>query len=230
MSDLHPRRRLLRRAVAAGAAAVAGPALARPKGKRASEEGEVTPSEDLMREHGLLERVLLVYEELSRRIGRGTPVPTDAVAAAANIVRRFIEQYHERLEEEQVFPRLEKAGKLADLTKVLREQHVAGRLLTARLLDSARGSTESVVEPMAAFIRMYRPHAAREDTDLFPVFHALFDEKEFRALGERFEEQEHKVLGPKGFEGVLAEVAQIEKNLGIHDLGQFTPVGRADSK
>src|SRR5204863_6409423 len=121
---------------------------------------EVTPSEDLMREHGVLERLLLIYEELSRRIGRGTPVPTDAVAASAGIVRRFIEQYHERLEEEQVFPRLEKAGKLKDLIRTLREQHVAGRALTARIVEIARGSTESVVEPMAAFIRMYRPHAA----------------------------------------------------------------------
>ena len=223
----NPRRQLLSGAVAAGAAVAARAALARPHPRP---EDEVGATEDLMREHAVLERLLLCYEELSRRIGRGTPVPTDAVAASAEVVRRFVEQYHEKLEEEQLFPRLERAGKLADLTKTLREQHVAGRALTARILDSARGSTESVVEPMGTFIRMYRPHAAREDTDLFPAFRALLGEKELRGLGARFEELEHKALGPKGFEGVLAEVVQIEKNLGIHDLGQFTPVGRADTK
>jgi hemerythrin-like domain-containing protein len=222
-----PRRQLLSGALAAGATVVARAALARPKPRP---EVEVTPSEDLMREHGVLERVLLIYEEVSRRTVRGTPVPTDTVNASAEIVRRFIEQYHERLEEEQVFPWLEKAGKLTDLTRILREQHVAGRAITARIIEVARGSNESLIEPMNAFIRMYRPHAAREDTELFPAFHALFDEKEFRALGERFEEREHKVLGSKGFEGVLAEVAQIEKTLGINDLAQFTPVARAAAK
>jgi hemerythrin-like domain-containing protein len=218
------RRQILSGAVAAGAALVAGPVLAKPKAKQAP-EGEVTPTEDLMREHGLLDRILLIYEEVSRRVGRSTPVPTDVVPSTADIVRRFVEGYHEKLEEEHVFPRVEKAGRLTDLTKVLREQHAAGRALTTWLLEKARGSTESVVEPIAAFVRMYRPHAAHEDTVLFPVFHGLFPEKEFRALGERFEEQEHKLLGSKGFEGVLAEVVQIEQTLGIHDLAQFTPVG-----
>jgi hemerythrin-like domain-containing protein len=223
-----PRRQVLSGALAAGLAVVTDRAAARPKGK--PDDGEVTPTEDLMREHGLIERVLLIYEEVSRRTGRGTPVPTQAVPSTANIVQRFVEQYHERLEEEQVFSRLEKAGKLLDLTRVLREQHVAGRNLTALILDRARGSTESIVEPMSAFIRMYRPHAAREDTDLFPAFHGLFEEREFRALGERFEEQEHKLLGAKGFEGVLAELVQIEKSLGINDLAQFTPVGGTQAK
>jgi hemerythrin-like domain-containing protein len=226
--ETKPRRQLLSGALAAGAAVMTGTALARPRAK--TDDGEVTPTEDLMREHGVLERVLLIYEEVSRRIGRSSPVPTEAVSSTADIVHRFIEQYHERLEEEQVFPRLEKARKLADVTRVLREQHAAGRVLTGRILETARGSTESVVEPMAAFIRMYRPHAAREDTDVFPAFHGLFEEKEFRALGDRFEEQEHKLLGSKGFEGVLVEVAQIEKSLGINDLAQFTPVGTTAAK
>src|SRR4051794_37187114 len=115
------RRQILSSAVAAGAALVAGPALAKPKPK--TPDGEVTPTEDLMREHGLLDRLLLIYEEVSRRVTRGTPVPTDVVPSTANIVRRFIEGYHEKLEEEHVFPRLEKAGRLTELTKILREQH-----------------------------------------------------------------------------------------------------------
>jgi hemerythrin-like domain-containing protein len=223
-----PRRQLLSGALAAGAAVAGRVALGAPRPRAA--DGEVTPTEDLMREHGLLDRVLLIYEEVSRRIGKGSPLPTEAVSSAADIVKRFIEEYHEKLEEEQVFPRLERAGKLGGLTQVLREQHAAGRALTDRIRESAKGSTAAVVEPMGAFIRMYRPHAAREDTDLFPVFHGLFDEKEFRALGERFEEQEHKLLGSKGFEGVLVEVAQIEKSLGILDLSQFTPPARTTAK
>ena len=43
-------------------------------------------------------------------------------------------------------------------------------------------------------------------------------------LGERMEEDEKKVLGEEGFEKSVAQVAAIEKQLGIYDLSQFTPV------
>jgi len=70
---------------------------------------------------------------------------------------------------------------------------------------------------------MYEPHAAREDTDLFPAFHALMGDRPYRELGEAFEDRERKVLGADGFEGAVKEVARIEEALGIHDLARFTP-------
>lgn len=39
------------------------------------------------------------------------------------------------------------------------------------------------------------------------------------------EKDEHNVLGAKGFEKAVAEVASLEKMLGIYDLTQFTPQG-----
>jgi hypothetical protein len=44
-----------------------------------------------------------------RRLETRGEVPLDALAAAAGIVRRVIEDYHEKLEEEHLFPRFEKA-------------------------------------------------------------------------------------------------------------------------
>jgi hemerythrin-like domain-containing protein len=188
----------------------------------------VTPTEDLMREHGLLDRVLLAYEELSRRLSAGEDAPAKVLGECAAIVSKFVEAYHEKIEEEEVFPRLEKAGKLTELTKILRSQHLAGRAITAQLAEAARAGdlkprAAAVQSHIKAFLRMYRPHAAREDTILFPAFHGSMNEKEFRALGERFEEREHKLLGKEGFEGVLDHVGQLERALGIYELAQFTP-------
>ena len=87
----------------------------------------VTPTEDLMREHGALQRLLLIYEEGIRCLDAHETMPPEALAEAAAVVRSFIEDYHQKQEEEGVFPRLEKAGKLADLTSILRAQHSAGR-------------------------------------------------------------------------------------------------------
>ena len=174
--------------------------------------------------------MLLIYEESVRKLSAGSPLPAGVLATTAGIVRKFVEDYHEHVEETQVFPRLQKAGQQMDLVKTLLAQHQAGRKLTATILDSAKAATQAngterraVLDAIGMFGRMYRPHAAREDTVLFPVFQKLFTPSEFDRLGERFEQEEHKLLGSAGFEGTLKEVEQIEKQLGIHDLAEFTP-------
>jgi len=232
------RRQFLTTALATGLGLVASrvahadePRTAAPsQPKEGAKPADVNATEDLMREHGVLRRVLLVYGEGIRRVHAGTPPPADTFASAAGVIRDFIEAYHEKLEEEQVFPRLEKAGKLTDLTKVLRAQHDAGRRLTQSILKGAtpaalknKAQANALTASIEQFIRMYEPHASREDTVLFPTFHDLFTEKEFDELGDQFEEKEHQVLGSGGFEGTVEKVAQLEKALGIYELSQFTP-------
>lgn len=229
MSISQQRRRFLNVvATGAGAAVVGASAIARAAPPQ--EEAEVTPSEDLMREHGVLRRVLLVYEEAARRLSGNEKPPADLLATTAGIVRKFVEDYHEHVEETEVFPRLHKAGKEVALVRTLLAQHQAGRKLTATILDNARAATQgtpasrtAVLDAIAAFARMYRPHAAREDTELFPAFQKLFTRAEFDRLGDRFEEAEHKMLGSAGFEGTLKEVVDLERSLGINDLARFTP-------
>jgi hypothetical protein len=108
------------------------------------------------------------------------------------------------------------------LTRILRQQHRAGRLLTQQILAS-HGDRAKASPPVRAFIRMYRPHEAREDTDLFPAFHRLLGEKEYERLGEKLEDREHEILGQDGFEKAVQQVAALENMIGIADLAQFTP-------
>ena len=200
------------------------------KQKTEPEEEEVAPGEDLMREHGVLNRVLLIYEEGLRRLDAREDLEPEALSAAAGIIRRFIEEYHEKLEEENLFPRFEKAGKLVDLVAVLREQHQAGRRLTEEIQRlTKRGALVKEEDrrrlsgSMRLFIRMYRPHEAREDTVLFPAFRTVVSKREYETLGDAFEEKEHQLFGPEGFEKIVAEVAGLEKRLGIYELSRFTP-------
>jgi hemerythrin-like domain-containing protein len=209
---------------------LAGCAPATAEGAGKVEEAEVSPVEDLMREHGVLRRSMFVYDEISGRIERQEPVPLEVLAAAAGIVRRFVEDYHEKLEEDFVFPRFEKANRMTDLVAVLRLQHQAGRRVTTAIQALAKpagaASAEgraSLLAALRAFVRMYGPHSAREDTVLFPELRALVGAKEYDALGDAFEDEEHARFGPRGFEGIVVEVAQLERALGIHDLAKFTP-------
>ena len=58
---------------------------------------------------------------------------------------------------------------------------------------------------------------------LFPAIHTIVSPHEYDALGEEFERKEHQLFGSDGFEGMVEQVAAIEKELGIFDLDRFTP-------
>jgi len=64
---------------------------------------------------------------------------------------------------------------------------------------------------------------AREDTVLFPALHVIVTPQEYKALGEKFDEIEHKKFVTDGFDIYLDQVTAFEKYLGVYDLAQFTP-------
>lgn len=188
---------------------------------------EVGPVEDLMREHGVLRRVLLIYEEISRRLEQGQNTNPRIITECADIVRSFVEDYHERLEEEYVFSLFIRAKRETGLVQTLFDQHQAGRRITMRIrqlaITSMDAARKELVDSMRSFIRMYRPHASREDTVLFPDFKALISRSELDKLGDLFEKQEGKLFGKDGFRKMVDKVAAIEKELGIFELARFTP-------
>ena len=193
--------------------------------KDAGKEPVVTPAEDLMQEHGLVERVLLVYEEVARRIEAHAEVDPATLGGATSLVERFIQDYHEKSEEEFVFPALEAKQREVELVRVLRLQHQRGRELTAEIARRTKNFRASLelAALLRDFSRMYRPHAAFEDTRAFPAFRETLDDAAYRELGEKFEEREHERLGARGFEQAVAEIARLEASLGIGELAKFTP-------
>jgi hemerythrin-like domain-containing protein len=189
---------------------------------------DVSTNEDLMREHGILKRVLLAYDEIIRRIRSNQDFPAQTVMDGANIIRKFVEDYHEKLEEDHLFPRFRKAGKLVPLVETLLRQHQAGRTITDRVLAAAsslktQDSRNRLASDLEAFNRMYAPHEAREDTVLFPELHKIVSRHEYDAMGEQFERIERKTFGGDGFDIYVDKIEALEKLLGIFDLNQFTP-------
>ncbi|HSW75576.1 MAG TPA: hemerythrin domain-containing protein [Candidatus Saccharimonadales bacterium] len=206
------------------------------KNNKEQEEFEMGPTEDLMREHGLLNRILLIYEECMKRIDNNIDFSLKDLEQAAYLVKSFIHDYHEKLEEDYIFSLFEKHKKEVRLVKTLKNQHVKGRAVTAELLRLVRlqdlnqnsnclsiQDAAAIKKLMKKFIVMYRPHEAREDTVLFPQVRELISEEEFEKLGDMFEDTEHELFGHDGFDGLIAQVKKIEKDLGIYELDQFTP-------
>jgi hypothetical protein len=46
---------------------------------------------------------------------------------------------------------------------------------------------------------------------------------EFDAIGEEMEKREHQHFGEDGFEKAVAQVAELERKVGLYDLTQLTP-------
>ncbi len=191
---------------------------------------DIPPTEDLMREHGILNRVLLIYEEIVKRLDNNKNFNIENLKKSASIIRNFIEDYHEKSEEQYIFTRFQKAGKLLDLVNSLLEQHQAGRVLTDQIINLSQQdkisdpkNKQQLIFAIKSFIIMYRVHETREDTELFPEFRTLITIKEFEELADIFEDTEHELFGKEGFEGILKQVEEIEKELDIYDINKFTP-------
>jgi hemerythrin-like domain-containing protein len=194
-------------------------------------EKRFLPPKILCGEHGLLNRILLIYDHHLHLISAKRPFDGSILAGSADIVRRFVEEYHEKLEENYLFPRFRKAKKLVGLVDTLQAQHKRGRELTAQIrelgatasLKYVSSDTDKLADALRSFLRMYRPHEAREDTVLFPAFRSLVSKHEYEALGDDFEKKEDELFGEDGFFKVVDQVAALERRLGIYDLAQFTP-------
>ena len=199
--------------------------------KKEGAEPEVTATEDLMREHGVIRRALLVYAELAGKV-RKSPGSVDAAALhkTAQLFRTFGEDYHERmLEEQHIFPIVKRMkGEAAKYPDVLTAQHQRGREITDYILAVSNAPriasqhAEALARVFEGMVRMYENHAAREDTIVFPAWKTNFSNKQLDEISDQFEDIEHKMFGKDGFEDAEKTIGGIEESFGFADLGQFT--------
>jgi hemerythrin-like domain-containing protein len=197
------------------------------QGSQAGQKKAIGPAEDLMREHGVLRRVLLLYEETLRRMAARQQIPGNPFRSGAHLIRKFIEDYHEKNEEQFVFPKLQgRGGEAGREVPILLRQHQEGRRLTDSIIQisTRKADDPALVGPVTSFIRMYRPHAAREDTVVFPAFQTALSMDEIDDIADRFEHQENRLFGEGGFARMVEEVAEHERALDIYQLDHFTPI------
>ena len=180
---LYERRRWLM--ATTGALLFAAPALAQQATptKTKATEGGITATERLMRDSGVLLRILSIYEAGGRRLGGGEDIEPAIFTQAAETMRDFVHAYHEKQEDEQVFPRFKKAGRMVELVDVMMAQHASGQKLTATILELApksatKAERQSMIDAMQASIVLYRPHVARELTDVWPTLRTLLTPNE----------------------------------------------------
>jgi hemerythrin-like domain-containing protein len=200
------------------------------KGDKDEKGGEVTATEDLMREHGVLRRALLVYTAAAGKLRTdASSVPPDALRKTAQLFRAFGEEYHEKkLEEQFIFPAVKRAGgAAAALPDILAVQHDRGREITDYIISitggaKLGGNAGELARALESFVLMYEHHAAREDTVIFPAWKQTMTASQLDEMGDKFEEIEHEQFGEDGYEDAVKQIGEIEGGLGLSDISQFT--------
>lgn len=176
----------------------------------------ISPTEDLMREHGILNRLMLIYEKLLSQ------PQIDLFQAVAKIVRNFIHDYHEILEEKYIFSLVQQRTKnphIQLLVNQLINQHQIARQLTSNILGTQ--SIKNIENYAIKFVTMYRAHESREDTEIFTEFNNLSKNKERLQFGEIFEQTEDEKFGEHGFQSILDAVITLEKFLQINSITSY---------
>jgi hemerythrin-like domain-containing protein len=192
---------------------------------------DVGAVEDLMREHGVIRRILVVYRESAMHLrAKPTSFSTDALHGAAQLMQTFGENYHEKaLEEAHLFPAVKKAGgAAASLIDTLVAQHQRGREITDYVLAVTKrpigaASAEPLGRALEGFARMYEEHAAQEDTIVFQAWKKAMSKQQLSEMGDLFEDIEHKTFGKDGFDDASEKIAAIEASLGLTLAGMLAP-------
>ena len=193
------------------------------------EEKESSPTEDLMKEHGVIERIMLIYQRMIEKAITGQEVDVSVIDRASKMVNEYVSKHHERDEEKYVFPKFREANYIVDLVDTLEHQHNVSRALNKEVTElSAKGAEITQDEAVrlldlcGMFVNMYLPHISRENTILFPTFFDIVSPEYVRDIKKKMEDEEEKVLGETGFRGFVGHVAKLEKEAGCHELSQYT--------
>lgn len=207
--------------------ATAWPEEALPNSRRP--RTPVAAGEQLMREHGMIGRLCLVYEGAAMRFekeGGSLDVPFRAesgfvtvagvTAAAARMIRRLVEEQHEVLEEDLVFSRLKSAGVLERLIGSLTAHHGRARLLTGSILERVEKgrSTQDVglAHLLRSYARLSRLHIANEDMMLMPAFREAVDRSEYQEVSAELFQRQNEIAR---WEDVDDELSAMELALGM---------------
>jgi hemerythrin-like domain-containing protein len=164
---------------------------------------EMKPTEDLMNEHRVIERMLAVVSVAADRLNAGQDVDSAVFAGAADFFKNFADRCHHGKEEKLLFKKMMErgvSGEVGPIAVMLRE-HEDGRAhvrriteLSAKKLDK-KAKTE-LIRHTRAYVELLGQHIQKEDNILYPMANQILTSEDQEELEKGFEEVEEKVMGP----------------------------------
>ncbi len=171
------------------------------------EEYGESPSENLKKDHLIIQAVLQVAVEEARSIRETQEADMKRIHKLINFFRNFVDICHFGKEEEYYFPIIHAFGgpEVQKLTEQLKEEHLHSRILISELSNLADVNKQDFKKAEKAFehflvdyIELIEQHIEKEEKILFPIAEKLIPKHKKKAILAGFEDIRLEKLG-KGF-------------------------------
>ena len=155
------------------------------------------PSDLLVEEHKLIERMLVVLDNIADLLQKGQSVPAEVLEKAVDFIRNFADKYHHGKEEDILFKLMEKRGIPVEGGPIgaMLHEHNMGRSFVSALADAADrledgddSARNIVIENIRNFTELLSNHIHKENNILYPMGNQIFSPEDQNYLQQEFEQ------------------------------------------
>ena len=161
----------------------------------------------LMKEHRLIERIMVLIEEALKQIEENDEVDLSFIDKTVDFMSTYVERTHHEKEEDIFFRDLKKKD-LSDehrlLTNELINEHDFERKVTNELFEASTRfqagegpALAVIVEKLRTLVNLFSKHIEKEDNVIFPSSRAYFSDEEDQIMLEEFLEFDSKIIHEK---------------------------------
>lgn len=181
-------------------------------------------TEELVREHEAIKRMLAVIEAAEKKVAGGEGLPADFIPRVVDFIRNFADKCHHGKEEDNLFPAMEKRGipREAGPIGVMLMEHDQGRAYVKkmdeagkRLAEGDKSALKDALDNALGYVELLNQHIDKEDNILYPMANRVLTEEDQNMLTARFEEVEIERIGPGGHQAYLKLVDDLAREVGI---------------
>ena len=182
------------------------------------------PTEILIEEHRIIEKMLMIVDTLCDRLEKGENVESEHFRKAVDFIKNFADKCHHRKEEDVLFTMLVEKGMRKDAGPigVMLDEHKMGRNFVKNLVEALdkyekgdKSAKDQVIENARGYTQLLKQHILKEDRILYPMGDRILTSHDQRELLEDFERVEKEEMGEGVHQKYHKLVEILEKELGI---------------
>ena len=174
------------------------------------------PTEQLMKEHRLIEKILGVLGSLAADAAKGIGPDPDRARDTLTFFREFADHCHHGKEEKHLFPKLGERGYGPETgpVAVMLAEHEQGRAYLRAVGEAlndlgADGARTRFASAARGYVELLTAHIFKEDNILFQLADNVFTEDDQRIVAAGFEEVERVEMGEGAHERFHALADQL---------------------
>ena len=187
----------------------------------------LSPTEDLLAEHYLMNAVLLAMDAEARRLKGGEPIRAAFWSAVTDFNGNFVHLGHRVKEELHYIPALTERELIrSDSIDVLHDEHERAKRLTLNIASSVQqGDWEAALRFVVLYVHFLPHHMRQEEHNLFRIGAEELSSEVNGQLRAVFDEIDERTVAGGNRAHYVELVRQLCESTGVnYDLGSGSPV------